>query len=104
MAAYRQVYDSRHLQADWDQLRNPTLLRSVIEYGLPLPIFYLGYCKHITEASMGCSKLTEFMLASSASCFRRGHFGVWLTGICSLACSKLYQQNEVSKLHFVDKV
>ena len=28
MAAYRQVYDSRHLQADcqeWDQLRNPTL-------------------------------------------------------------------------------
>jgi len=25
MAAYRQVYDSRHLQADWDQLGNPTL-------------------------------------------------------------------------------
>jgi len=28
MAAYRRVYDSRHLQADWedqDQLRNPTL-------------------------------------------------------------------------------
>jgi len=25
MAGYRRVYDSHHLQADWDQLRNPTL-------------------------------------------------------------------------------
>ena len=32
MAAYRQVYDSRHLQADcqnWDQLQNPTLSNRV---------------------------------------------------------------------------
>jgi len=39
MAAYRQVYDSRHLQVDCqepDQLRDPTL---VIEYGLPFSIF-----------------------------------------------------------------
>jgi len=42
MAAYRQVYDSRHLQADWDQLRNPTLLRSVIEYGLYLYLFFIS--------------------------------------------------------------
>jgi len=35
MVAYRLVYDSRHLQADYqEQLRNP--IRSVIEYGLPL--------------------------------------------------------------------
>jgi len=35
MAAYRWVYDSRHLQAvkNWDQLRNPTLGN---EYGLYL--------------------------------------------------------------------
>jgi len=35
MAAYRRVYDSRHLQADAknrDQLRNPAL--AIIEYGL----------------------------------------------------------------------
>jgi len=38
MAAYRQVYDLRHLQADYQELviRSGTLL-SVIEYGLPVP-------------------------------------------------------------------
>ena len=37
MAAYRQVYDLRHLQADYQELviSSGTLL-SVIEYGLPL--------------------------------------------------------------------
>ena len=33
MAAYRLVYDSRHLQAD---CQAPGTLRSAIEYGLPL--------------------------------------------------------------------
>jgi len=39
MAAYRRVYDSRHLHADWlprTGISSGTL-RSVIEYGLPLP-------------------------------------------------------------------
>jgi len=36
MAAYRQVYDSRHLQADCQELGT---LRSVIKYGLPI-VFY----------------------------------------------------------------
>ena len=42
MAAYRRVYDSHHLQADCQEPaaapepRSGTL-RSVIEYGLPLP-------------------------------------------------------------------
>ena len=35
MAAYRRVYDSRHLQADWTGISSGTL-RFVIEYGLPL--------------------------------------------------------------------
>ena len=35
MAAYRRVYDSRHLQADWTGISSATL-RSVIEYGLSL--------------------------------------------------------------------
>jgi len=34
MAAYRRVYDSRHLQAD---CKEPGTPRSVIEYRLPLP-------------------------------------------------------------------
>jgi len=38
MAAYRRVYDSRHLQADCS-----ATLRSVIEYGLPLPFYLLTY-------------------------------------------------------------
>jgi len=36
MAAYRRVYDSRHLQADCQE---PGSVRSAIEYGLPLPFF-----------------------------------------------------------------
>jgi len=37
MAAYRRVYDSRHLQADCQEPGSaPETLRSVIEYGLPL--------------------------------------------------------------------
>ena len=36
MAAYRRVYDSRHLQAV-----SSGTLRSVIEYGLPLPFYKL---------------------------------------------------------------
>ena len=34
MAAYRRVYDSSHLRADCQE---PGSIRSVIEYGLPLP-------------------------------------------------------------------
>ena len=39
MAAYRRVYDSRHLQADCQEPESCSsgTLRSVIEYGLPLP-------------------------------------------------------------------
>jgi len=38
MAAYHRVYDSHHLQADCLRTRiSSGTLRSVIEYGLPLP-------------------------------------------------------------------
>jgi len=38
MAAYRRVYDSRHLQADCQRTGiSSGILRSVIEYGLALP-------------------------------------------------------------------
>ena len=40
MAAYRRVYDSRHLQADCQEpgsAADSGTLRSAIEYGLPLP-------------------------------------------------------------------
>jgi len=42
MAAYRRVYDSRHLQADCKELGSPPepSQRSVIEYGLPFFSFY----------------------------------------------------------------
>jgi len=46
MAAYRWDYDSRHLQADCQEpgiAQEP--IRSVIEYGLPLPFTY----KNISE-------------------------------------------------------
>ena len=36
MAAYRRVYDSRHLQADSRTGISSGTLRSVIEYGLPI--------------------------------------------------------------------
>ena len=38
MAAYRRVYDSRHLQAYSRTGISSGTLRSVIEYGLPLPL------------------------------------------------------------------
>jgi len=41
MAAYRRVYDSRHLQADCQE-PGPAparTLRSAMDYGLPLPVF-----------------------------------------------------------------
>ena len=40
MAAYRRVYDSRHLQADCQKTgMSSGTLHSVFEYGLPLPFF-----------------------------------------------------------------
>jgi len=43
MAAYRQVYDSHHLQADCQEpgISSGTL-RSVIEYGLPFLLTYFS--------------------------------------------------------------
>jgi len=40
MAAYHRVYDSLHLQADCKKRISSGTLRSVIEYGLPLPFLY----------------------------------------------------------------
>jgi len=41
MAAYRWVYDSRHLQADCQEPGSaPEPIRSAIEYGLPLPFLH----------------------------------------------------------------
>ena len=40
MAACRQVYDSRHLQADCQE---PGTLLSVIEYGLPLHFLRVSF-------------------------------------------------------------
>jgi len=46
MAAYRRVYDSRHLQANCQLLPSTGIssgsLRSVIEYGLPLSFLFIG--------------------------------------------------------------
>jgi len=41
MAAYRRVYDSRHLPADCRTGISSGTLRSVIKYGLPLPFDYI---------------------------------------------------------------
>ena len=43
MAAYRRVYDSRHLQADCQAGISSGTLRSVIEYGLPLRFIHVCY-------------------------------------------------------------
>ena len=50
MAAYRRVYHSHHLQAakNREQLWN---VRSVIEYGLPLP-FYSRYSENDIVATL----------------------------------------------------
>jgi len=62
MAAYRRVYDSRHLQADCQEPGSaPEHLRSVIEYGLPLPL------AEMTRVRLTCLWLTH----SSASAGRR---------------------------------
>ena len=54
MAAYRRVYDSRHLQADCQEPGSaPEPLRSVIEYGLPLP-FYMLSPAHRSNAQRMC--------------------------------------------------
>ena len=40
MAAHRRVYDPRHQQADCEKTGiSSGTLRSVVEYGLPLPFF-----------------------------------------------------------------
>jgi len=55
MAAYRRVYDSRHLQADCQEPGSaPEPLRSVIEYGLPVP-FLLGNCYILKLPKSDCS-------------------------------------------------
>jgi len=46
MAAYRRLYDSRHLQADCQEpgsAPEPYALRSVIEYGIPLPLLFFSF-------------------------------------------------------------
>ena len=54
MAAYRRVYDSRHLQADYQEPGSAPepyarSLRLVIEYGLPLPFFtFLLCCRRVS--------------------------------------------------------
>jgi len=45
MAAYRRVYDSRHLQADCQELGSaPESYARYIEYGLPLPFLQYVNC------------------------------------------------------------
>jgi len=48
MAAYRLVYDSRHMLADRQGPGiSPGTLRSVIEYGLRLPLFDCILLSHL---------------------------------------------------------
>jgi len=62
MAAYRWVYDSRHLQADCQEPGSaPETLRSVIEYGQPLPL-YLDHC-----VAMVCCKSVRYWLMAVAT-------------------------------------
>ena len=53
MAAYRRVYDPRHLQADCQN--GPVIsfgtLRSVIEYGLPFYLFSLFSFKYTVHCN-----------------------------------------------------
>ena len=62
MAAYRRVYDSRHLQADCQQPGSAPepYIRSVIEYGLPLPFY--AYCDNSTTVVISES-LLELLMA-----------------------------------------
>ena len=63
MAAYRRVYDSRHLQADVPRTGiSSGTLRSAVEYGLPLTFFKENQYSHSgssryasqQQARLGC--------------------------------------------------
>ena len=76
MAAYHQVYDSHHLQAERTGISSGTL-RSVIEYGLPLPFFTVESheyrpcgCDHVamvTLPCLGCAASRRYTRQSGAS-------------------------------------
>ena len=52
MAAYRRVYDSRHLQADCQEPGSaPEPYARVIEYGLPLHLLYTTV-RHLSAAAV----------------------------------------------------
>ena len=71
MAPYRRVYDSRHMQADCQEPGSaPGTLRSVIEYGLPLPFYVvmlLTFILIIISISSPRS-LFQFMLKTFLFC------------------------------------
>ena len=53
MAAYRRVYDSRHLQADCQEPGSALTLRSAIEYGLPFLLGLALDCWLISSSKTG---------------------------------------------------
>jgi len=69
MAAYRRVYDSRHLQADCQKTGiSSGTLRSAIEYGLP---FLLSHSPQAAEGlvsnnKVGCGERLTLQQACSA--------------------------------------
>ena len=66
MAAYRRVYDARHLQADCQEPGSAL----VIEYGLPLPLYSIPtQSKAVLESGWLCVRV-QGRSASTAACSR----------------------------------
>jgi len=61
MAAFRRVYDSHHLQADSREQTGISsgTLRSVVEYGLPLPFYSLKHTKLPSATAVSHQTETE---------------------------------------------
>jgi len=71
MTAYRRVYDSRHLQADCQEPESALAVRSVLEYGLPLPFYEIVTRKNADEdtcdAAVWLCRSVDSVLSRSTS-------------------------------------
>ena len=68
MAAYRRVYDSRHLQADCQEAGGISCgtLRSAISYGLPFYVSYRSY--HLVDEAVAAAAAAAAAEAAAADC------------------------------------
>jgi len=85
MATYRRVCDSHHLQADCQTGISSGTLRSVIEYGLPLPLFKtrINLCQNCKVSFKKSATAEEIGCIFTTRCYASA---VVAMGLCPSVC------------------